>query len=134
MHLTTSPMDSLSFHNHVTARLFHIMLKNYLLCYSPMLLNVAYYAIDSYHFTKKSNEIHHTTQNSCFKVHSSSSQAIQYNCTTDYQGCNTVSTVRESDPPPCTIATSTTTTRKVTDISTSSHYLFSTWFGHKGHD
>jgi len=31
------------------ARLFHIMLKkNCLLSYSPMLLNVAYYAIDPY--------------------------------------------------------------------------------------
>ncbi len=30
-----------------STRLFHIMLKNYLLCHSLMLLNVAYYAIDS---------------------------------------------------------------------------------------
>ena len=49
--------------------------------YSPMLLNVAYYAVDSYPlflFTKN-----HTTQIHAFKVHSSSSQAIQYNCTTE---------------------------------------------------
>ena len=32
----------------LVVRLFHIMLKNYLLCYSPKLLNVAYYTIDSY--------------------------------------------------------------------------------------
>jgi len=36
-----------------------------------MLLNVAYYAIESYpiipyYALQKSNEIHHTTQNSCF--------------------------------------------------------------------
>ena len=70
-----------------------------------MLPNVAYYAIDSYplfHIMlyKKSNEIHLQHKIHAFKVHSSSSQAIQYNCTTDYQGCNIVSTVRESDSPP----------------------------------
>jgi len=47
--------------------------KNDLLLYSPMLLNVAYYAIESYPlfhimlYKKKSDEIHHTTQNSCFR-------------------------------------------------------------------
>jgi len=51
--------------------LFH-MLKNDLLCYSPMLPKVAYYAIDSYHysilcFIKEFNEIYCTAQNSCFQ-------------------------------------------------------------------
>jgi len=82
------------------------MLKNDLLCYSPMLLNVAYYATDSYplfHIIlyKISNEIHHTTQNSFFSkftvlVHRPFSTTLQQN----YQGCNTVSTVRESEFPP----------------------------------
>ena len=34
------------------------------------------------------------------RVHSSNSQALQFNFTTDYQGYNTVSTVRETDSPP----------------------------------
>ena len=58
---------------------------------------LAYYAIHSYPIImlyKIQHKIH------AFRVHSSSSQALQYNCTTDYQGCNTVSTVRETDSPP----------------------------------
>jgi len=70
-----------------------------------MLLNVAYYAIDSYplfHIMLYKNLMKFIIQHKfhAFKVHSSSSQAIQYNCTADYQGCNTVSTVRECDSPP----------------------------------
>jgi len=78
---------SLNGHPSTAIRLSTLCSKNYLICYSPMLLNVAYYAIDSYplfHIMlyKKSNEIFIVLHK--IKVHSSSSQAIQYNCTTDY--------------------------------------------------
>ena len=62
-----------------------------------MLLNVAYYAIESYpiipYYALQKNLMKFIIQHKihAFKVHSSSSQ---YNCTT---GCNAVSTVRESD-------------------------------------
>ena len=62
--------------------------KNYLFCHSPMLLNVAYYAIDSYplfHIMLIKNLMKFIIQHKihAFKVHSYSSQAIQYNCTTE---------------------------------------------------
>ena len=64
-----------------------------------MLPNVAYYAIDSYPVYKNAMKLIIQHKIHAFRVHGSSSQALQYNCTTDYQGCNTVSTVRETDSP-----------------------------------
>ena len=91
-----------------------------------MLPNVAYYGIDSYplFFIKI-----HTTQIDAFRAHCSSSWALQYNCTTDYQALFLLS---EKLIFFHYIATST---RKVTVISAivRGHFLFSTRFGRKRH-
>ena len=78
--------------------------KNYLLCYSPMLPNVAYYAIDShplFHIMlEKFSEIHYTTQISSFRVHSSSSVHRPFSTTVQQITRDVtlaVSTIRECD-------------------------------------
>ena len=81
--------------------------KNDLLCYSLMFPNVAYYAIDShplFHIMlQKFSEIRYTTQNSSFRVHSSSSVHRPFSTTVQQITRDVtlaVSTVRECDSPP----------------------------------